>query len=344
MFWKSVISNVGIKFEANFASTGEILKPNTLINQWEEMTFDFSSKIGEPSSTNINGIVVFPDFDQNRSQDNIVYFDNITFSEQVVDPTLVPLEPAPTPTLAQSQVINMFSNAYTQDVNVSSWRSDWSTSTLTDIQIQGNDTKRYIGADFVGVEFYAPNAVDATAMNYFHLDVWSPNATVFRVKLVDLGSGTVEGEIAFNIPQSQWVKLDIPLVDFADPTKVTNPAFLLTSRNSLQQLIFSGQPVGGLDFYIDNVYFATDASLSINEFATANFSVYPNPSQTEWTVNAANDIIKSIQLVDVLGKQVLSITPNTSVAKIDASQLNNGLYFANIVSENGSSTIKLIKN
>ena len=80
MVWKSVISDVGIKFEtADFASSGEIKVANTVVNQWEELTFDFSGKIGEPSSTDIAGFIVFPDFDA-RAQDNVVYFDNITFS------------------------------------------------------------------------------------------------------------------------------------------------------------------------------------------------------------------------------------------------------------------------
>ncbi|MFT7188509.1 MAG: hypothetical protein ACI9AV_001777 [Sediminicola sp.] len=79
MVWKSVISDVGIKFEANKASTGEIKIPNTKINEWEEITFDMSGKIGEGSSTNIDAIVVFPDFNT-RTQDNVVYFDNITLN------------------------------------------------------------------------------------------------------------------------------------------------------------------------------------------------------------------------------------------------------------------------
>ncbi len=77
MVYKTVISDVGIKFESNSASTGEIKIANTKVNEWEEITFDMSSKIGEPSSTNIDAIVIFPDFDA-RTQDNVIYFDNVT--------------------------------------------------------------------------------------------------------------------------------------------------------------------------------------------------------------------------------------------------------------------------
>jgi hypothetical protein len=53
---------------------------NTLVDQWEELTFDFSGYIGLVEAINIDQIIIFPDFDTNgRSQDNIVYFDNIRF-------------------------------------------------------------------------------------------------------------------------------------------------------------------------------------------------------------------------------------------------------------------------
>lgn len=81
MVWKSVISDVGIKFvQPNSASTGEFKVANTLVNQWEELTFDFTAKIDEPESIGIDQLVVFPDFDA-RAGDNIIYFDNITFGD-----------------------------------------------------------------------------------------------------------------------------------------------------------------------------------------------------------------------------------------------------------------------
>ncbi|PNQ74676.1 hypothetical protein C1T31_00595 [Hanstruepera neustonica] len=261
----------------------------------------------------------------------------------------IPTEPtvaAPVPTPLQSQVINMYSNTYTTDVNVSSWRSAWSTSTYTDnVQVDGpgSECKRYIDADFVGVEFYGADAVDATSMNFFHVDVWSPNATVFRVKLVDLDAGTVEGELAYNIAQGQWVSLDIDLDDFANPSLVTNSANLLTSRNSIQQLIFSGQPVGTFDFFIDNVYFSEVESLSTPELNISEIGIYPNPTLDVWNVKTNNQEINSIEVFDIHGRQAMSLNPNASEAIIDGSSLPAGLYFATINTINGSKSIKLIK-
>jgi hypothetical protein len=82
MVWKPIISDVGIKLvSSTFWSQGEIKVPNTVINQWEELTFDFSNNINPPAGNGVlNQIVIFPDFDS-RSQDNVVYFDNIVFSD-----------------------------------------------------------------------------------------------------------------------------------------------------------------------------------------------------------------------------------------------------------------------
>ena len=81
MVYKSVISDVGFKFATNpGASTGEIKIANTLVNQWERLVFDFTPVLGEPSSTDIDQIIVFPDF-QARSTENIIYFDNIVFGD-----------------------------------------------------------------------------------------------------------------------------------------------------------------------------------------------------------------------------------------------------------------------
>ena len=78
MVWKPIISDVGIKFvDATNAAQPEIKVSNTLINQWEELTFDFSSRIGVYPIVK-DQIVIFPDFDLGgRSQDNIIYFDNV---------------------------------------------------------------------------------------------------------------------------------------------------------------------------------------------------------------------------------------------------------------------------
>jgi len=87
------------------------------------------------------------------------------------------------------------------------------------------------------------------------------------------------------------------------------------------------------------------APLATKSFSTANFKVYPNPSNSVWNfASTANKNIVSIQIVDVLGKTVLTINPAATAATVDASSLNSGLYFAKISTANATETVKLMKN
>jgi hypothetical protein len=96
--------------------------------------------------------------------------------------------------------------------------------------------------------------------------------------------------------------------------------------------------------YFDNIYFSVNQPLlstpRVNQVA---FNAYPNPSQNVWNITATQNIT-AIQLFDISGKQIKVLQPNDLTAVIDASQLSAGMYFANIQTENGSKTVKLVKN
>ncbi len=88
MVYKPVISDVGVKLVTpSAASVGEVKVANTLINQWEELTFDFTSFIGHPATVGLDQIVLFPDFTA-RSTDNVCYIDNIHFGNYVAPPSV----------------------------------------------------------------------------------------------------------------------------------------------------------------------------------------------------------------------------------------------------------------
>ena len=262
MVWKSVKSDVGIKFAtASNASTGEIKVANTKVNEWEELTFNFAGKIGEPSSTDIDQIIIFPDF-QARTDSNVCYFDNITFSAGAVS---APTTAAPTPTRPSTDVISMFSNAYTNKP-VDTWRTSWSAATLTDLQIAGNDTKKYSSLDFVGIETVGANVLDISSMLYFHVDVWTADLTEFKVKIVDFGADGAfaggddkEHQLTLTPKQNEWNSFDIPISDFTG----------LTTKNHIAQLIFVGTPPGSGTVFIDNVYYHKTPVIDPNTPQTA---------------------------------------------------------------------------
>jgi len=73
--YKPFISGFLLKFE-NGSTTFEKAVANTKVNQWEEIAFDFSDKIGQT----ITRMTLIPDNSSERSAERISYWDNISFN------------------------------------------------------------------------------------------------------------------------------------------------------------------------------------------------------------------------------------------------------------------------
>ena len=325
MVWKSSISNVGIKLVAATGwSQGEIKLPNTKINEWEELTFDFSGFLNPPASEGkLDQIVIFPDFTTTaRSQNNIIYFDNITFNKKVATSN-EPTTAAPTPTRNAADVISLFSNAYI-NVPVDTWRTSWSSGVLADITIAGNATKKYSALDFVGIETVSKQ-VDISGMTHMHIDVWSPDFTLFGVKLVDIGADGAFGggndkehQVDFNAPaKGQWVTLDIPLTSFTG----------LSTKKNIAQLILVGRPIVASTVFVDNVYFYNDKTVSTNEseYLLDRVKVYPNPVQSGQLIELGTSV-KNVEVIDISGKILKSFHSST----IHTEAMIPGIYVLRI--------------
>ncbi len=221
--------------------------------------------------------------------------------EYTEDVTITNLDAAPTPIVPAGNVISMFSDAYT-NVTVDTWQTSWSQAVLEDISINGNATKKYNSLNFVGIETTS-SPINATAMTYFHTDIWSSNFTEFKVKLVDFGADgsygggdDVEHEITIPTPaQEQWVSLDIPLSDFTN----------LTTRAHIAQLIYVAAPSGSATVYVDNVFFYNQAATPIiaaptptvpagnviSMFSDAYTNVAVDTWRTSWSSANLDDVL-----------------------------------------------------
>ncbi|MFL9845695.1 T9SS type A sorting domain-containing protein [Flavobacterium rhizosphaerae] len=340
MVYKSVISNVGIKLVTpGSAALPEVLVPNTVINQWEELTFDMSESL-DLNEGPFDQIVVFPDYSGTpRTYGTITYFDNITFgtAENMDD---VPMTAAPDPTWPEGDVISMFSGVYT-NVAVDTWLTEWSAAGLVDIQIEGNDTKKYTNLNYAGIETVATQ-IDASGMEYFNVDVWSPNFTQLRIKLVDFGANAVydgagagddvEHEITYATPaQSQWITYSIPLSDFTG----------LTTKEHISQLIFSTDNLATV--YVDNVFFSKNPVSATTAFNKSAIKIYPNPATDVLHIRSTT-VIDGITVYNTLGQEVLQLAPNAETIAVDTALLAKGVYSITISSEGKTSNQKFIKS
>lgn len=85
-----------------------------------------------------------------------------------------------------------------------------------------------------------------------------------------------------------------------------------------------------------------DTVLGTNDFDAASISTYPNPVTSNFTINS-QEVISSVSIFNVLGQQVINQTPETLNFVVDFSNLTAGVYLANIATQSGSKTVKVIK-
>ncbi len=85
--------------------------------------------------------------------------------------------------------------------------------------------------------------------------------------------------------------------------------------------------------------------LGTNEFASSNFSVYPNPSNG--IINIANDInatVSAIEILDLNGRVVKSQALLTNGNQISINELSAGVYMLKLATSQGVVSKKIVKN
>jgi len=78
----------------------------------------------------------------------------------------------------------------------------------------------------------------------------------------------------------------------------------------------------------------TSCTASLIEKETVSLNVFPNPVNNNLTIEIEGGNNYTLQMVDLLGKTVLSKTNLTAINTVDVSLLKDGVYFATIVKNN----------
>ncbi len=207
--WKSRISPIKFKLQGGAAGDLEIfsMNPQTTINAWEDMVFDFSSKTGPYPI-----ITFMPDFEDplTLTNDIVIYFDDIIVNND------------PTPNSAAVKVIENYEiiplNVMLGDPTV-----DSSNMTL----VPNPDVKPLNSSNWVvkfvrdkdGVPwggFWSPTAVDVTTNKYMHAKVWKPRISPVKFKIQAGAAGDLE---TFSIaPQDSIGTWEDMVFDFTSKT------------------------------------------------------------------------------------------------------------------------------
>lgn len=102
-----------------------------------------------------------------------------------------------------------------------------------------------------------------------------------------------------------------------------------------------GTSATGLPNFIDFVPTIDDSGL--DEMASFNLTLFPNPVAEELNIYAEGKVITSIRLVDALGKEVENRDVNHTQYNYDISSLHSGMYFIEVYTESGKAVKKVQK-
>ena len=208
--------------------------PSLAGQKWVSIDIPFSALSGLKSKKHLGQIILSGTNIDNFYADNVYLYN---------DGSIIPAAPtvaAPLPTANATDVISVFSDTYTNLLG-SDLNPNWGQKTVVSQQlIAGNNTLKYAGLDYQGIQL--ANSLDATGMNYLHLDYYSANSAALNVYLIS--TGPVEKPFALPVPTNNtttgWKSIDIPLSAFS-PVNLAN----------IIQFKFDGNG----DIFLDNLYF-----------------------------------------------------------------------------------------
>ena len=175
----------------------------------------------------------------------------------------IPGEAAPAQPLRDpADVISIFSNAY-DDIEVETFSAPDDDSSIEEVTIAGNPTKKIDFGNFLLVNFI-DNRIDASQMTHFHIDFWTYKedltGAVFNSKFSQWGERPdlpTDGEVSaieFNIntgtspalESGTWVSADFEIPSGASRDELAQ--FVITASNTLDIV------------YVDNIYLYRDGT------------------------------------------------------------------------------------
>ena len=325
MVYKTKISDVGIKYVTPSGGAQMELKvANTLVNQWELITIDFSDYIGLGETTGLDQIVIFPDFIA-RDADDVIYFDNISFG---------PFE--------QGEIIELpVDFELDTDYGIIGFEGAES-EVVSNPDLSGANTSETVvkSVKTEGSQFYAGTAmgldtpIDFSESESISIKTWSPKANIpVRLKLEAAGGVFVELDTNTTL-ENQWETLTW---DFSGQTAGIDFTTVVVFFEFVPDL-----PGDGSTYYYDDIEVAQ--ALSISDYESFSVSSFPNPVNDTWNVSSADEI-SQINIYNILGKNVATFSPYKNTYSLDMSHFDSGIYLIKIVSSIGEThTLKVLKN
>lgn len=178
----------------------------------------------------------------------------------------------------------------------------------------------------------APSVMIPTVNNSTPTNITQVGASLNGFVNANGGSTTVTVEYGLTTAYGTSVSMTPSPITGNTNTAVTAAITGLTN-NTLYHFRINATNSMGTTNSADATFTTLDSPLGTNDFSKDNWSIYPNPATTNFTIQYdKNSDIQSIQLMTVNGKvttlQGIIIEPGK--IQIDASDLAKGLYFIKV--------------
>ena len=325
-----------VKFKLEGSGSSERDVQTTVSNEWEVLNWDFT---GTPS--NFNSIVFMFDFGNvgDGSASSTFLFDDI---EQLFGGSQIDL-----PVDFESLTVNYTMSDFGGNISVLS--TDPANPDNRVMQVIKTDQAATWAGTTIGTPAGFATNIPLTLPNTkMTVKVWSPKAgTTIRLKVEDSNDPTHTCETESNTSISgAWETLEFDFSKQAPGTELLSVGLAMGWTYNKASIFFNfgtdGASSGEKTYYFDDVVFGgllgVVDDLDINEI-----NVFPNPTDNQWNISSHNSAIKFIEVYDLQGKLMFAIRPENSIARINALNLANGIYFSKISTVLGSKVFKLVK-
>jgi len=324
MVYKPIASTVAFKIQDFSENTKYAVKyvPNTKINEWEEITFDFTSEIGKT----FHKIVIMPD-SRDRSSDVVCYIDEISFNgknplyESVyADYDNIDLTFGGFAGATFSETDNPLSSGINTSARVAS-----STKPSS-----GNG-----GQDYTGIYTSSPlDPLVISTYSKFTLKVYSPQSGIkINLKLENADGSQVRDNVVINTKVNEWEELSFNLSGATSGLYTKIVIFFDMEKTRDVDYTYYFDDLRLINRSDDNI---TTFNLSGSGFSDA---VLANTSFTVYSGTYTVDASKTIKSMTVEGKAKLTIEPSDTLTVTDIKLKSDILGYLGTFIDKGSLSV-----
>ncbi|MDD4372613.1 MAG: T9SS type A sorting domain-containing protein [Bacteroidales bacterium] len=324
---KTRISPLKFKVEGGPSGNLEIasMNPQTIVNEWEDIVFDFSEKTGL-----WNVIAFMPDFEDplTLTEDIEIYFDYIMVNND------------PTPGSEADYVIEDFDHI-PLNVMLGGETDNSYMEVVDNPDIDDINPSAYVvkfnrsmnGVPWGGFWSALPEQADLTENKYVYVKVWKPRLSPIKFKME--GGPSANLEIFSMNPQEVTNGWEEIVFDFTELTGLWSVISFMPDFEDPLTL------TEDIDIYFDDIRLMNEPLTATSELdAITRLKVFPNPAQDILNIQL-NETISEIAIYDLSGRLVIQKNANAKEAKIDVTPLSRGVYLLKVNTLNNSYTHKI---